>query len=418
MRTSAVCAPAGATVSQRKLPISRHGHVFADLEAELLGVEGEGLVLVENPNLRGGDLHGTASYSWLAPLSSRNVRCCGRPYTRTTQLGTIAQAAAGGCIARYSVEGGVEHALEAGRERADAGRGRRRSRSRRSTGRCCAAARRRARADGSAGTRAGDARTPCGTRVKVRTGQAGGRGHVVDAERLVVPEVREVLAPEEMPGERDVRHRLSVSPMYTLTGPRRPRTRRAGDEAHLHLDRRGAGAGDLLAAADRRGVRRRSRRRGRDCATSRSPGASSRMFPDRLTEEQRSQRRARRARASWPRRPRRTSSSCPTSAPRSRSCKAAIKELQDAGLRGCPDYPDEPERRDEERDQARATTRSRAARSTRCCARATPTAAPPRRSRRTPSKHPHSMGAWSTDSKTHVVDAWSEDDFSLATRSR
>ena len=56
--------------------------------------------------------------------------------------------------------------------------------------------------------------------------------------------------------------------------------------------------------------------------------------------------------------------------------KAAIKELQDAGY-DLPDYPDDPRRR---REAARAAyDRSRAAPSTRCCAKATPTAARPRR---------------------------------------
>src|SRR6478609_8993757 len=37
-------------------------------------------------------------------------------------------------------------------------------------------------------------------------------------------------------------------------------TRRAGDEAHLHVYGRGTGAGDALAAADRRGLCRPGRR--------------------------------------------------------------------------------------------------------------------------------------------------------------
>ena len=58
--------------------------------------------------------------------------------------------------------------------------------------------------------------------------------------------------------------------------------------------------------------------------------------------------------------------------------KAAIKELQEQGY-DLPGLPREPaDRRGEGRPRA-ATTRSRAPRSTRCCARATPTAARPRR---------------------------------------
>ena len=63
--------------------------------------------------------------------------------------------------------------------------------------------------------------------------------------------------------------------------------------------------------------------------------------------------------------------------------KAAITELQGQGY-DLPDYPDDPKTDEEKADPAPATTRSRAARSTRCCARATPTAARPRRSRTTP----------------------------------
>ena len=57
--------------------------------------------------------------------------------------------------------------------------------------------------------------------------------------------------------------------------------------------------------------------------------------------------------------------------------KAAIKELQGQGY-ALPDYPDDPADRRGARRSAPGTTRSRAARSTRCCARATPTGAPPR----------------------------------------
>ncbi len=58
--------------------------------------------------------------------------------------------------------------------------------------------------------------------------------------------------------------------------------------------------------------------------------------------------------------------------------KAAVEELQEQGY-DLPDYPDEAEERRGRRTSAPATTRSRAPRSTRCCARATPTAARPPR---------------------------------------
>ncbi len=50
-----------------------------------------------------------------------------------------------------------------------------------------------------------------------------------------------------------------------------------------------------------------------------------------------------------------------------------------------------------------ATTRSRAAPSTRCCARATPTAAHPPPSRSTRASTRTSMGEWSSDSRAHVA---------------
>ena len=81
--------------------------------------------------------------------------------------------------------------------------------------------------------------------------------------------------------------------------------------------------------------------------------------------------------ASWPRRPRPTSSSCRTSAPRSRSSRPRSTSCRPPGY-DVPDYPEDPQT-DDERRRARRTTRSRAAPSTRCCARATPTAARPRR---------------------------------------
>ena len=86
--------------------------------------------------------------------------------------------------------------------------------------------------------------------------------------------------------------------------------------------------------------------------------------------------------ASWPRRPRPTSSSCRTSRrpsrssrPRSPSCRRRATRCRTTRTTRRPTRS---------ATSAPATTRSRAAPSTRCCARATPTAAPPRRSRTTP----------------------------------
>jgi hypothetical protein len=58
--------------------------------------------------------------------------------------------------------------------------------------------------------------------------------------------------------------------------------------------------------------------------------------------------------------------------------KAAIAELQSQGF-ALPDYPDDPQQRARSATSACATTRSRAAPSTPCCARATPTGGHPPR---------------------------------------
>ena len=94
------------------------------------------------------------------------------------------------------------------------------------------------------------------------------------------------------------------------------------------------------------------------CATSRSPAGSSPPSSSRRTRSPSS--------ASWPRRPTRTSSSCRTSAPRSRSSRRRSRSCRTRATT-CPST----------RTRARPTTPSRAARSTRCCARGTPTAARP-----------------------------------------
>ena len=81
--------------------------------------------------------------------------------------------------------------------------------------------------------------------------------------------------------------------------------------------------------------------------------------------------------ASWPRRPRRTSSSCRTSRPRSRSSRPRSPSCRSRATRCRTTRTTR--RPTRSGTSAPATTRSRAAPSTRCCARATPTAAPPPR---------------------------------------
>ena len=91
--------------------------------------------------------------------------------------------------------------------------------------------------------------------------------------------------------------------------------------------------------------------------------------------------------------------------------KAAIKELQEQGY-DLPDYPENAADRRGEGRPSRSTTRSRAPRSTRCCARATPTAARRCRSRTTrrPTRTAWARGA--TDSKTNVATMGKDDFFS------
>ena len=105
--------------------------------------------------------------------------------------------------------------------------------------------------------------------------------------------------------------------------------------------------------------------------------------------------------ASWPRRPKPTSSSCRTSRPRSRSSRRPSPSCSSRATR-CPTTRTT-RRPTTSATSAPATTRSRAAPSTRCCARATPTAARPPRSRTTPGRTRTRMGAWTPDSKTNVA---------------
>ena len=116
---------------------------------------------------------------------------------------------------------------------------------------------------------------------------------------------------------------------------------------HLHPHRRGAAAGDVLVPADHPGVRRRRRASTSRPATSRWPAASSPSSPTASPTSSASTTRSPSS-ASWPRGPRPTSSSCPTSAPRSRSSRRPIAELQEQGY-ALPDYPDDPQT-DEEQD--------------------------------------------------------------------
>ena len=150
--------------------------------------------------------------------------------------------------------------------------------------------------------------------------------------------------------------------------------------------------------SSRRSPRRpvsRSRR-----ATSRWPGASSRSSPSgspraagRPTRSPSS--------ASWPRRRTPTSSSCPTSAPRCRSSRPRSRSCSSRATT-LPDYPDDPTT-DEEKDvrarydKVKGSAVNPVLREGNSDRRAPPSVKDYAR------KHPHSMGAWSTDSKTHVA---------------
>jgi isocitrate dehydrogenase len=79
--------------------------------------------------------------------------------------------------------------------------------------------------------------------------------------------------------------------------------------------------------------------------------------------------------------------------------KACVKELQEKGY-AIPDYP-EMAKTDEEKALKARFGKCSVPRSTRCCAKATPTAARRAPSRITP-RSPHSMGEWKQWSQTHV----------------
>ena len=103
---------------------------------------------------------------------------------------------------------------------------------------------------------------------------------------------------------------------------------------HLHQDRRSAAARDVLLPADRPGVRRQA---GVEVET-RDISLAGRIlasFPDRLTDGPARRRRPRRARRAGHARPRPTSSSCPTSAPRSRSSRPRSRSCRPRAT-SCP----------------------------------------------------------------------------------
>ena len=91
------------------------GDVLADLEADLVGPEGERLVLVVHPELGGADAdHGVLRGGSVVrrcvehtearqPASSSIVLFTGRPYALSTHSGIIARLAADGNEARYCV---------------------------------------------------------------------------------------------------------------------------------------------------------------------------------------------------------------------------------------------------------------------------------------------------------------------------
>ena len=156
------------------------------------------------------------------------------------------------------------------------------------------------------------------------------------------------------------------------------------------------------------GVRRQGRRRGRDprhlpgrAGSSPSSRTAHRRAADRTTRSPSSAQLAKTPEANIIKLPN-VSASIP-------QLKAAIKELQEQGY-DLPDYPENPQTDEEQGRPAPATTRSRAPRSTRCCARATPTAARRRRSRTTPRRTRTAWAPGRADSKTNVA-TMGKDDF-------
>ena len=163
-------------------------------------------------------------------------------------------------------------------------------------------------------------------------------------------------------------------------------------EDHLHLHRRGARARDPLAPArDRRRTRGKA---GVDVETRDISLAARILARSGPLSDERGPRWP--SSASWPRRPKPTSSSCPTSAPRSRSSRPRSRSCR------APATPSRTTRRTRRRDLERA---ARAAYDAVKGSAVNPVLREGNSDRRAPAsvksyarKHPHSMGAWSSDS--------------------
>ena len=185
------------------------------------------------------------------------------------------------------------------------------------------------------------------------------------------------------------------------------RSCRTHGQDHLHPHRRGAAAGDVLLPADHRGLRRKAgvEVETRDISLA---GRIIAQFPDRLTDEQRLDD----ALAELGELATDARGQHHQAAQHLRLDPAAQGRDQGAAGRRATTCRTTPRTRRPTRSarSAPATTRSRAPRSTRSCARATPTAARRPSVKNYAKAHPHSMGAWSSDSKTNVA-TMGQDDF-------
>ena len=179
-----------------------------------------------------------------------------------------------------------------------------------------------------------------------------------------------------------------------------PRTM-SNEQDHLHADGRGAGARDLLAAADRAGVHAGRGLSPSRRATSRSPAGSSRSFPERLAQAPSRRRRSRRARRD-------------REDARSEHHQAAEHQRVGAAAHG-RDQGAPAARLRRARLSGGAAERRREGRSRRSTRKVLGSAVNPvlregNSDRRVAAsvkqyakKHPHSMGRWSKDSKSHVA---------------